>query len=86
MERTPQNRCPYCKLSCLLLVNESPLETQLLLDELELIRADAADGADIILGQLAGVSTSTSKPQTTQTNLYVLSAMIGSFHRPLNVG
>ena len=33
----------------------APRNSKLLLDELELIRADAADGADIILGQLGGV-------------------------------
>ncbi len=42
---------------------------ELLLDGLELIRANAAHGADVVLGQLGGVDLDLEEPQTTQTNL-----------------
>ena len=55
------------------------MPSALLLDELELVGADAADLADEVLGQLessgsSGVSTVTSQPQTVQRNVYFFSS------------
>lgn len=57
----------------------------LLLDELELVRADAAQRADVILGQLGGVNLDLVAAHNAN-ELVSLVSHDGSFHRRMNVG
>ena len=59
-------------------------ECELLLDGLELIRANAAHGANIVLGQLGGVDLDLEAANNAN-ELVSLVSHDGSFHRRMNV-
>lgn len=59
-------------------------ECELLLDGLELIRANAAHGADVVLGQLGGVDLDLEAANNAN-ELVSLVSHDGSFHRRMNV-
>ena len=59
-------------------------ECELLLNGLELIRANAAHGADVVLGQLGGVDLDLEAANNAN-ELVSLVSHDGSFHRRMNV-
>ena len=59
-------------------------ECELLLNGLELIRANAAHGADVVLGQLGGVDRDLEAANNAN-ELVSLVSHDGSFHRRMNV-
>ena len=76
---------PKKRLSLKQLDAQSSAMRALLLNELELVRANAAQRADVILGQLGGVNLDLVAAHKAN-ELVGLVSHDGSFHRRMNVG